>query len=105
MSKREAILGAGREAIARLFAITEGSGEESRMVAAFLLSAYDGSRFPMAVSQLTSLSPDLLEDCLAVLRADGQEGLGVAWLASCCRERFEELALAWRIRPQMPPPA
>lgn len=55
------------EAARRLWAHAHSDASTARHTGAFLLSLYDGSRYPVSLSSLRVLDGNLYRDCLAVL--------------------------------------
>jgi len=85
----------GEAALRRLLPIAMGNSGQSRRVAAVLLGCYNGSRFPLDLTNLRSLDYSILDDVLAVLRMDANALQEV----HCYFERggrvFEKLAEDW----------
>lgn len=85
----------GEAALRRLLPIALGNSGQSRRVAAVLLGCYNGSRFPLDLTNLRSLDYSILDDVLAVLRMDANALQEV----HCYFERggrvFEKLAEDW----------
>ena len=55
------------EAARRLWAHASSSAHQSRHSAAFMLSLYNGSKYPVSLSSLTLLDLNLYRDCIQVL--------------------------------------
>lgn len=86
-------------ALSRLMMSAQGCSGQCRHVAAFLLSLYDGHRFPVDITALRVLDGGLLEDCLTVLEADARGVFGREihlWLVDGAHV-FERLAMDWEI--------
>lgn len=85
----------GEAALRRLLPIAMGHSGQCRQVAAVLLGCYNGSRFPLDLTNLRGLDYPILEDVLAVLRMDAN-----AWQEVHCYfdgggRLFERLADDW----------
>lgn len=63
---------AGVEALKRLYTVACGRSGQCRYVARFLLSLYNGQRFPLDPTELRAIDEALFEDCMAVLRMDAR---------------------------------
>ena len=61
---------AGLDALMTLLEIAECSTAESRIVARFLASLYDGALYPFDLGGLPRIEADVFEHCLTVLRLD-----------------------------------
>lgn len=85
----------GEAALRRLLPIAMGNSGQSRRVAAVLLGCYNGTRFPLDLTNLRSLDYPIMEDVIAVLRMDANARQEV----HCYFERggriFENLANDW----------
>ncbi len=62
----------GVEALRRLLKIAQGNSGQCRRIAHFLLSLYNGERFPFDLTDLRSIDDELFEDCMRVLRMDAR---------------------------------
>jgi hypothetical protein len=62
----------GEAALRRLLPITQRDTGQSSVIARFLLSLYNGDRFPFDLTDLRRLDYELFDDCLAVLKMDSQ---------------------------------
>ena len=60
----------GVSALGRLVAVAKGSSGQCRYVTLFLLSLYNGSRFPLDPTDFRAIDSALFEDCMDVLRMD-----------------------------------
>lgn len=60
----------GIPALKRLFEIAHGNSHQPTIVARFLLSLYNGERFPFSLPDLRRLDADIFADCLSVLLMD-----------------------------------
>lgn len=76
-AERPAIRAKGIEALRRLVPVALRESGQSRIVGRFLLSLYNGSAFPFALTDLRGLDSSLWDDCLAVLRLDRRPELEV----------------------------
>jgi len=70
--KKDIIETRGEAALRRLFAASNRDSGQSRYVARFLLSLYNGQRFPLDLTDLRAIDDSLFEDCMAVLRMDAR---------------------------------
>ena len=99
MRERESRLKAEREAgeaaLRRLLPIAQGNSGQCRVVAAVLLSLYNGSRFPLRPFELRGLDTAIFEDVLAVLRMDANAYQEVHCYFENGGEIFEALAVDW----------
>lgn len=68
--ERPAICAAGIEALHRLLPVAQRGTGQSRIVGCFLLSLYNGSAFPFALTDLRGLDTALWHDCMALLAMD-----------------------------------
>lgn len=59
---------AGIAALKRLLEVAQSDTGQSGVVALFLLGLYNGRDFKFDMTELRRLDPNLLEDCLALLR-------------------------------------
>lgn len=60
----------GVPALKRLYEFSQGSSKESNIVGLFLMSLYDGRRFPFNLQLLKELSPSNLTACIAVIHLE-----------------------------------
>ena len=91
-AERPAIEAKGREALRRLMKVAQRDTGQSRRVAGFLLSCYNGQRFPFDLTNLRGLDFNLFEDCLTVLRMDYQPAQEVHVYFERGGDVFEQLA-------------
>lgn len=63
---------AGVDALGRLLKVAQGNSGQCRRIAHFLLSLYNGERFPFDLTDLRSIDDELFEDCMRVLRMDAR---------------------------------
>ncbi|WP_250479736.1 MULTISPECIES: hypothetical protein [unclassified Caballeronia] len=68
---------ASLDSLAYLLEVAEGSSEQARVVAQFLASLYNGTDYPLSLTDLRQLDEDLLEHCLQVLRLDSRHATEV----------------------------
>jgi hypothetical protein len=78
------------EAARRLWAHANSGTRQSRHSAAFLLSLYNGSKFPVSLSSLTLLDHNLYQDCVRVLEMHYYEDFFI--FVGATDEEFEQLA-------------
>ena len=93
--ERPAICAAGIEALHRLLPVAQRGTGQSRIVGCFLLSLYNGSAFPFALTDLRGLDSSLWDDCLAVLRLDRRPELEVHQYIDNGDEIWSQLKKAW----------
>jgi hypothetical protein len=79
------------EAAARLWAHANSGSRQSRHSAAFLLSLYNGSKYPIALSTLRLLERSLYMDCVLVLAMHYYEEFFLL-LGGVTEGDFEQLA-------------
>ena len=70
--ERTILLDNGKSALIRLIPIAENDTGQSEVVRRFLLSLYNGSRFPFDLTRFRSLDKTLFADCIAVLSMDAR---------------------------------
>ena len=98
MPDRHAIEEAGFEALQRLYVVAIGPSGQSRDVAAFLLSLYNGRRFPFDPTDLRGLDAVLFEDCMTVLRMEARvTAREIHTYFADGGRKFEALAKDWQI--------
>lgn len=85
----------GESALRRLLPIAMGNSGQSRRVAAVLLGCYNGTRFPLDLTNLRSLDYQIMEDVLAVLRMDANAYQEVHCYFERGGRTFEKLAEDW----------
>lgn len=78
------------DAVRRLWAHANSGASQSRHSAAFLLSLYNGSKFPLSLSSLTLLDHNLYQDCIRVLEMHYYEEFFISLGAT--DDDFEQLA-------------
>lgn len=83
---------AGEVALRRLFRVAQGNSGQCEKVAKLLLGLYNGTRFPLDLTNLRGLDYDILEDCLTVLRMDANAYQEVHLYFENGSQRFERLA-------------
>jgi homoaconitase/3-isopropylmalate dehydratase large subunit len=69
---RESVMKNGKEALFRLYEVTQRGTGQSRVVAVFLASLYNGRAFSFDLTDLRVLDEKLFEDCMVVLRMDAR---------------------------------
>lgn len=85
----------GETALRRLLPIAMGNSGQSRRVAAVLLGCYNGTRFPLDLTNLRSLDCSILDDVLTVLRMDANARQEVHCYFDHGGRIFEKLAEDW----------
>ncbi|WKL67811.1 hypothetical protein Q1Z72_03825 [Pseudomonas qingdaonensis] len=94
-AERPAIRVKGIEALQRLVPVALRDSGQSRIVGRFLLSLYNGSAFPFALTDLRGLDSSLWDDCLAVLRLDRRPELEVHEYIENGDDIWSQLKRAW----------
>jgi len=89
---------AGFEALQRLMPIAQCDTGQSQVIARFLLSLYNGDRFPFDLTDFRRLDLALFNDCMAVLAMDFSPEKEVHKYFENGGERFESLAKEWGFR-------
>lgn len=93
----------GVDALQRLLKVALGHSGQCKIVAAFLLSCYNGNRFKFDLTDFRCLDHALFEDCLAVLRMDYQPAQEVHTYFKDGGQIWEQMAKDWNIRDYMKP--
>jgi hypothetical protein len=88
----------GVEALARLLNIARGHSGQCRIVAAFLLSLYNGNRFKFDLTDFRCLDREIFDDCLEVLNLDYRPRQEVHRYFKDGGRIWESLAQDWGIR-------
>jgi hypothetical protein len=88
----------GVPALGRLLHVAQGHGGQGKVIAGFLLSCYNGTRFKFDLTDFRLLDSDLFDDCLAVLRMDNMPVQEVHCYFQDGGRIFEALAKDWGIR-------
>ena len=83
-------------ALHRLWEIAWRNSGQPRHVARFLLSLYNGERFPFDLSDFRCLDTKIFEDCLLVLEMDSRYMTNVHNFFKDGEQSFEKLASLWR---------
>lgn len=96
-ARRQADREAGVPALRRLLNIARGHTGQSRVVAGFLLSLYNGTRFKLDPTDLRALDQELFDDCLAVLRMDSWAECEVHNHFQNGSQIWEQLATDWNV--------
>lgn len=91
-AERREIEAKGREALGRLMKVAMRDTGQSRKIASFLLSCYNGQRFPFDLTDFRGLDFSLFADCLTVLKMDYQPAQEVHVYFDHGGELFERLA-------------
>lgn len=99
--KRDAVCSAtfeatsGEVALERLLAVAQQSTGQSKVVARFLMSLYNGDRFPFDLTDFRSLDTELFKDCLTVLAMDYQPKREVHMYFNGGGHIWEAMAAEW----------
>ncbi len=89
---------AGIDALKRLFQVAQGQSSQGSWIARFLLSLYNGQRFPFDLASLRCLDADVFEDCMRLLRMDARcRTQEVHTYFSNGGVQFEALARTWHM--------
>ena len=88
----------GITALQRLVPIAQSDNGQAGVIARFLLSLYNGDRFPFDLTDFRRLDLDLFEDCVAVLDMDFQPAQEVHRYIEDGGAVFEQLARDWGFR-------
>ena len=102
--ERPAIRAAGFEALRRLVKVAQGHSGQSRHVAGFLLSLYNGDRFKFDLTDLRALDRPIFDDCMAVLQMDYMPEKEVHCYFEDGRQLWEQMAKEWNIKEYSRPP-
>ena len=86
---------AGIAALKRLLEVAQHDTGQSGVVALFLLGLYNGRDFKFDMTELRRLDPNLLEDCLSVLRMDHNPEKEVHQYFENGQEIWQDLRRAW----------
>lgn len=95
--RRPEVRAAGLDALDRLLKIAQGKSNQSRVVATFLLSIYNGTRFKFDLTEFRGLDHEIFQDCLSVLALDYQPEQEVHTYFPDGGEIWEKMALDWEI--------
>lgn len=90
-----AALQQGVDALIRLLEIAHRNSGQPRIVARFLMSLYNGDRFPFDLSDFRRLDSEIFADCLAVLQLDCQFSRKVHLYIKDGEDLWERLAKRW----------
>ena len=88
----------GEAALRRLLPIAQRDTGQSSVLAWFLLSLYNGGRFPLDLTDLRRLDYELFDDCMAVLKMDFQPAKEVHRYFEDGGAKWEALAKEWRFK-------
>lgn len=88
----------GHPALTRLMTHAQRDSGQSQVVASFLLSLYNGSRFKFDLTNFRRLDLEVFSDCLSVLEMDWSPSQEVHTYFKNGGEVFEKLAEDWRIK-------
>jgi hypothetical protein len=94
----QASLPRGVAELARLVNIARGHSGQCRIVAAFLLSLYNGNRFKFDLTDFRCLDREIFNDCLEVLKLDYCPAQEVHCYFKDGSRIWEGLAKDWNIR-------
>lgn len=94
-ANRPQLLAEGEAALLRLLPVAQSDTGQSKRIARFLLSLYNGRRFPFDLTDLRGIDYELHDDCLAVLRMDHVLAQEVHHYFENGGEVFERLAQDW----------
>jgi len=83
-----------------LYKIAHGHSGQCRRVAAFLLSLYNGQRFPFDMTDFRAVDAEIFEHMLRVLRMDSRARAEVHTYFPNGGQAFERLANDWRLHSQ-----
>ena len=89
---------AGPEALGRLLPVAFKDTGQSRVVARFLLSLYNGNRFPFDLTDFRCLDHGLFVDCMTVLHMDYFPVQEVHRYFAHGSEIWERMAKYWGVR-------
>ncbi|SOY77487.1 hypothetical protein CBM2589_U10004 [Cupriavidus taiwanensis] len=95
--RQDAAHEAGIPALRRLFDIANGHSGQCRRVAAFLLSLYNGQRFPFDMTDFRAVDQAIFEDMMLVLRMDKHLKQEVHNYFDNGGKAFEKLADDWNL--------
>lgn len=87
----------GAEALAKLMNVAQGHSGQSRIVASFLLSCYNGTRFKFDLTDFRALDLVIFEDCMKLLRMDYKPAHEVHRYFVDGSKVFEQMAERWSI--------
>ena len=89
---------AGTEALGRLLRVALRDTGQSRVVARFLLSLYNGNRFPFDLTDFRRLDHGIFVDCMTVLQMDYTPAQEVHTYFKRGSEIWEQMATDWGFR-------
>lgn len=98
---RKAAVEAGLPALRTLLTVARSDTGQSRVIAGFLLSLYNGYRFNFDLTDFRAIDADLFEQCMLVLRMDSQPMQEVHKYFTNGGEIFEQLAKNWNVPDRM----
>lgn len=84
-------------ALKRLWTGANGHSGQCKYIAEFLLGLYNGTRFPVGLTNFRALDQAIFRDCLTVLQMDSQPQQEVHLVLGCLNGKFEKLVEDWRI--------
>ena len=83
-------------ALQRVWTHANGNHGKCRVTSSLLLCLYNGTRFPVDMTNLRTLDADLFNDCLLVLQLDYRTYSEPHDLLGVRGDRFEAIAKNWR---------
>ena len=86
----------GIPALKQPWQVAQGDSGQAQVIARFLLSCYNGTRFPFPLTDLRLLESALFDACLCVLRMDWQPEWDVHEYFADGGRLFEQLARHWK---------
>lgn len=94
---------AGLDSLMALLDVAEGDRSQSAVVARFLAGLYNGTDYPLDLTELRALDSDLFEHCLAVLRLDHHPTVEVHSYVPDGEARWQRMITAWGLDKTPPP--
>lgn len=88
----------GLSALQRLLDLAHANSGQPRIVARFLMSLYEGERFPFDLTDFRCLDSEIFADCLTVLKLDISKSQKVHRYIKDGEEIWERLAQRWGFR-------
>lgn len=88
----------GVAALKRLLPIAQGHSGQCKIVAAFLLGLYNGTRFPFDMTDFRILDTKIFDDCMTVLQMDRRPLQEVHCYFPDGGRVWEQLARDWGIK-------
>lgn len=91
----ERIKASGAEALSRLVPVAMSDTNQSKHIAGFLLSLYNGKRFHFDMSALQNVDHELVVDCITALMMNSLPGSEIHTYVELGDVTFEKLAKDW----------